>query len=90
MKETGRSLWQLLLLRCDANTPVNLTCEECFVLLEYDVDLLANGAALDEILPAASYHLSLCSECKAKINEWLKDLSEGGTARDSRDRMRRR
>ena len=74
MSETGRSLWQLLLLIHDPTTPVQLTCEECFSLLEYDAELLANGAALDEIRPVASHHLSLCSKCKAKINAWLGKL----------------
>jgi hypothetical protein len=76
MNETSRSLWQLLLLTCDANATVDLTCEECFTLLEYDTELLVSGANLDEIRPAASYHLSLCSKCKTKINGWLKGLDE--------------
>jgi hypothetical protein len=57
MSETSRSLWQLLLLTCDANATVDLTCEECFTLLEYDTELLVSGATLDEIRPAAS---SIC------------------------------
>ena len=77
MSETDRPLWQLLLLTGDSSIPVNLTCEECFTLLEYDAELLVNGAALDEIRPAASYHLSLCSKCKTKIYGWLRNLDEG-------------
>lgn len=72
MSETDRSLWQLLLLTRDGDTPVDFKCEECFTLLEYDAELLAGGAALDEIRPAVSYHLSLCSKCQAKIDEWLR------------------
>jgi hypothetical protein len=68
MSEQSRSLWQLLLLTHDASMPVQLTCEECFTLLEYDAELLAGGAVLDAIRPAVNRHLSLCSKCKAKIN----------------------
>ena len=71
MSEAGRSLWQLLLLTHDVDTSAKLTCEECFVLLEYDAELLSKGAALDELHPAIRHHLSLCSKCNAKIDEWL-------------------
>lgn len=74
----------------DINAPVNRTCEGCIVLLEYDADLLANSAPLDEIHPAASYHLSLCSKCSSGIDEWLRFLGAGNTARDPGHRGRRK
>jgi hypothetical protein len=74
MSETERSLWQLLLLTRGAGAPVHLTCEECFALLEYDAELLAGGAAPEEIRPAVNRHLSLCSTCRAKFDEWLEEL----------------
>jgi hypothetical protein len=88
MSETSRSLWQLLLLTRDAGMPVQLTCEECLTLLEYDAELLASGAALDEILPVTSHHLSLCSKCKAKINGWLKGLDEDNASHNPYNRRR--
>jgi hypothetical protein len=69
-----RSLWELLLLTCDVSKPVKLTCEECFILLGYDADLLASGAALEKIRPAVNQHLALCSACRAKFDEWLEEL----------------
>ena len=74
MGKVIRSLWQLLLLTHDARKPVQLTCEECFILLEYDADLLARGASLEEIRPTVEQHLSHCSTCRAKFEEWLKEL----------------
>jgi hypothetical protein len=74
MEKAERSLWQLLLLTRNAGTQVQLTCEECFALLEYDANLLAGGAALDEVRPAVNYHLSLCSKCQSKFKEWLQEL----------------
>ena len=69
-----RSLWQLLLLTRDAGSPVQLTCEECFSLLEYDAELLTNGITPDEIQPVVSRHLSLCPQCRAKFDGWLEKL----------------
>ena len=74
MDKTNRPLWQLLLLTRDSKKSAQLTCEECIALLEYDAELLINGADLDDVRPAVSYHLSLCSECQAKIDEWLEKL----------------
>jgi hypothetical protein len=74
MDKTGRSLWQLLLLIQDANKPVQLTCGECFVLLDYDAGLLADGVALKEVRPAINRHLSLCSTYRVQLDEWLKEL----------------
>jgi len=73
MEEASRSLWQLLLLTRDAK-PVQLTCEECFALLEYDAEILADGATLDKVRPAVNHHLSLCRTCRAKFDEWLEEL----------------
>jgi len=74
VSETVRSLWQLLLLTRDAGSPVQLTCQECFALLEYDAERLANGIPPDEIRPAVSRHLSLCPQCRAKFDDWLEKL----------------
>ena len=71
MDKTIRPLWQLLLLSRDSTKPVHLTCEECFVLLEYDTDLLAAGATFDEITPFVYDHLSICSECRKKFDGML-------------------
>jgi hypothetical protein len=74
MSEKSRPLWQLLLLTNASNVSVQLTCEECFTLFDCDAELLANGATLDEIRPAITYHMSLCEDCRAKIDEWLGKL----------------
>ena len=74
MSEKSRPLWQLLLLTNASNVSVQLTCEECFTLLEYDAELLAGGVALHEIRPAIRYHLSLCEECRTIIDDWLEKL----------------
>ena len=67
-------LWQLLLLTQNPDSNVHLNCEECFALLEYDADLLAAGAALDDIRRAVSRHLAICSACKMEFDDWQKNL----------------
>jgi hypothetical protein len=74
MREKARPLWQLLLLTNASDAFIQLTCEECYTLLDYDAELLASGAILDEIRPAINYHLSLCVDCRTKIDEWLEKL----------------
>ncbi|RPI94719.1 MAG: hypothetical protein EHM40_05620 [Chloroflexi bacterium] len=75
MTKVIRSLWELLLLTCDTGKSVRLTCEECFILLGYDADLLAGGAPLEEIRPIVNHHLALCPECQARFDEWLEELN---------------
>ena len=67
-------LWQLLMLVNDHNETVQLSCDECFALLEYDADLLAAGADPDELRQVIEQHLALCSECRADINMRIKKL----------------
>lgn len=54
----NRPLWQLLLLVNDAGATVDLSCVECFALLEYEADLLAAGAdpAESAPVPATTWH----------------------------------
>ena len=45
----SRSLWQLLIETRNIKDDIHLTCDECFILLEYDADLLVAGAHFDEL-----------------------------------------
>lgn len=74
MNKVSHPLWRLLVLTSEPDKAVQLTCEECFALLEYDADLLAAGAPLDEVRPSVTHHLSLCSTCQAKFDGWLTKL----------------
>lgn len=74
MDNVSRPLWQLLLLTQDSHKTVQLTCEECFALLEYDASMLVAGASFDNIHPAIKRHLHRCPECRTKFVDWLKKL----------------
>ena len=62
-----RPLWQLLL-----EDPSNLTCDECFAVLEYYSELLARGGA--DLLPEITEHLQGCPECRIEHQEALRHL----------------
>jgi hypothetical protein len=70
-----RPLWQLLILISNQEKYIPLTCDECFILLEYDADQLAAGGDMDRLRSAAMNHLGLCSKkCHAEINNRLDRL----------------
>ena len=71
MNKILRPLWQLLLLIGQSEEPIQLTCEECFVLLNYDADLLASGIAPDEIYSSVHHHISFCTACQTEFKHWL-------------------
>jgi len=74
MDKECRPLWRLFSLIHDSKKSVQLTCEECIALLDYDTGLLATGIALDEIRPSVNHHLSLFSECPVRFGTWLENL----------------
>jgi hypothetical protein len=83
MSKTIRSLWQVLLITSNSKRPVQLSCEECFALLNYDADLLLSGVSLDDIRPAVRYHLSLCPNCQTRFDDWL-DILESNPREHSK------
>ena len=72
-----RPLWQLLL-----ENPSNLTCDECFAMMEYYAELLAKGNA--DLLPEVIEHLRECPHCEGQHRDALRHLmtsqSETSTA----------
>jgi hypothetical protein len=70
-----RYLWQLLL-----EDPSDLTCDECFALMEYYAEILTGGGTT--ILPKVLDHLKRCPYCASQYREALRRLaanqSDGG------------
>lgn len=69
-----RPLWQLLMLLREPDASIELSCIECFELLEYDADRLVAGAEPAAIRPSVRQHLALCSSCQNQIDDWLEKL----------------
>ena len=62
-----RPLWQLLL-----ENPSDLTCDECFAMMEYYAELLADGST--DLLPEVIEHLKQCPYCEVQYREELRHL----------------
>jgi hypothetical protein len=69
-----RALWELLL-----EDPSDLTCGECFAVLEYYAEVLAGPGS--DLLPRIIEHLERCPDCALQHQEELQyllaDPSEG-------------
>jgi len=72
----SRSLWQLLIQTRDRKEDIPITCDECFILLEYDADLLATGAQFDELQPVIKKHLQVCSRCRLQLIRRIAELEQ--------------
>lgn len=76
MDKTNRPLWNLLLIMDDMENTIQLTCDECIAILEYDANLLAAGVSIEKIRHSISHHLAHCTTCKIKYDKWLKDYEQ--------------
>jgi hypothetical protein len=71
-----KPLWQLL-----QEEPSTLTCDECFAVMEYYAELLAQGG--EALLPEIMKHLAGCPSCRIEHLAALQRLvrrQEGGSA----------
>jgi hypothetical protein len=73
----ARPLWRLLL-----DGPSDLTCDECFALMEYYAELLTRGRV--DLLPRIIEHLKRCPYCEVEYREAVRCL----TATDDQDAQR--
>jgi len=68
-----RPLWQLLL-----EEPSQLSCDECFAVMEYYAEILAQGGAA--LLPQIMQHLAGCPSCRvehrAALRRWIESEGE--------------
>jgi PIN domain nuclease of toxin-antitoxin system len=62
-----RALWQLLL-----EDPSDLTCDECFAVMEYYAEALTRGGV--DLLPEIIEHLKRCPDCKLQHRQALRRL----------------
>jgi hypothetical protein len=66
---TEKPLWQLL-----SEDPSDLTCDECFAVMEYYADVLATAGS--DLLPKVLDHLRSCPSCRDQHREALRRLTE--------------
>jgi len=83
-RKTVRPLWQLLLLARNASEGVTLSCDDCFLILEYLADTNhKNGADADFLGMIARKHLSCCPDCRQfylqRLEQLEQSLADSGT-----------
>lgn len=59
------------MLAQEVKKPLELSCTDCFQLLNYDASLLAEGGDVDEILSGVKRHLAICAGCQEAFADWL-------------------
>ena len=65
-----RPLWKLVL-----EDPSDLTCDECFALMEYYAEVLTLTGGDTSILPRVLDHLKRCPYCASQHREALRRLA---------------
>jgi predicted anti-sigma-YlaC factor YlaD len=73
-----RPFWQIL---ADSSEAATLTCDECFIILEYLADEAAEGADLPTLHRAVQSHLARCPDCRAHHLQRLSKLEAELAAR---------
>jgi len=69
-----RPLWRLLL-----DDPENLDCSECFAMIEYWAELLAQVGV--DLLPDVERYLVRCPDCRVEHREALRRLEAAQSER---------
>jgi hypothetical protein len=64
---TDSSLWQTLLKSVLETEEFEITCEECFNLLDLYADLLLEGADPAKLMPTVKQHLKQCNCCEGEL-----------------------
>jgi hypothetical protein len=71
-----RPLWQLLMSSHNRDPDESLTCDECFVVLEYYAEQLVAGIDPEVLRQPVRHHLARCSKCRKNFSNWLDRLKE--------------
>ena len=74
MSNRFRPLWQLLLRTADPRQPPNLTCADCFMILEYLADIATDHDDRPALIQKARHHLTACPDCQTYYQQRLDEL----------------
>ncbi|RME71500.1 MAG: hypothetical protein D6784_15055 [Chloroflexi bacterium] len=75
-------LWQVLLKTALETEEYEITCLECFNLLDQYADLLLEGADPAELLPSVQQHLNHCPACTQEFETLLFMLQKAAREAD--------
>lgn len=81
----NRPLWQLLNLSYASKVEAPLSCEECFLVLEYYADRFEAGQPPDALQAAVREHLARCDDCRQRMESWIDALQSKPRSRMPHD-----
>ena len=71
-----KQLWQLLLQSALETEEIEISCLECWNLLDQYADLILDGADPDEIMSAVKQHLNNCPTCTHEFETLMLMIQE--------------
>lgn len=72
----AKKMWQILLESALEAEEYEISCMECFDLLDQYADLLLEGTDPNEIMPAVKQHLNHCPGCTEEFTSLIIMLQE--------------
>jgi hypothetical protein len=79
----AKKLWQILLQSALDTEEYEISCTECFDLLDQYADLLLDGADPKEIMPAVRLHLKHCPTCTHEFETLLVMIQQAAKNKQS-------
>lgn len=77
----SRPLWKILLKLSQMPSEAHLTCDECYVILDYLADAAAHATTQDQLYQMARQHLARCPGCREQYLARLRELERKLDAR---------
>jgi hypothetical protein len=78
-----KQLWQLLLQSALETEEIEISCLECWNLLDQYADLILDGAEPDEIMSSVRQHLNNCPTCTHEFETLMLMIQEAAKSQQS-------
>lgn len=76
-REFDQSVWKTLLKTTLSEEGDEISCGECFTLLDLYAEILSNGGDPVEVIPKAKQHLKMCQHCNSELQAMINSMAEG-------------
>ena len=71
-----RSLFEIFIRTSSPGNEIMLSCDECFFVMEYFVELALDGVSINDIKKALLRHINHCPDCQEHHLQRLKEMEE--------------
>ena len=72
----NNKVWQKLLKSALETEEIEISCEECFELLDNYADLIVEGTDAEALMPEVKQHLKQCNCCVSELEALMIMLQE--------------